>query len=185
VKLKVIVNSVVLSVGLGSIVYSYLTKKTPSTLATTNLPSTTDWQIKEGSIYDGDTLRLVDSKGQELKVRLCGIDAPEIKQEGGVMARDYLRSILKNVEKVHLIEVEKDRYGRTVGEIFIDRPDGEEFHINSEMVMKGMAWHYGQYSGNCPNQEGLIRAEKIAQEDKTGIWQSKNPIPPWEWRKRN
>lgn len=184
-KIKAIVNSIGLLIGLGLIGYSHLSKKNIITSATTpTIATPSDWKVKEGSIYDGDTLRLIDSKGQEIKVRLCGIDAPEIKQEGGIEARDYLRSFLKNVTTVHLIEIEKDRYGRTVGEIFIDRPDGE-YHVNSEMVMKGLAWHYAQYSDNCPNREGLIRSEKIAKEDKAGIWKSNNPTPPWEWRKRN
>ncbi len=40
----------------------------------------TEWyQVVEGSIYDGDTLR-VERDGQELKIRLCGIDAPQFPQ---------------------------------------------------------------------------------------------------------
>ncbi len=35
-----------------------------------------EYTVKPGSIYDGDTLRLVGNN-EELKVRLCGIDAPE------------------------------------------------------------------------------------------------------------
>jgi endonuclease YncB( thermonuclease family) len=49
------------------------------------------WQIKPGSIHDGDTLRVVRGN-EELKIRLCGIDAPEIKQPLGIESRDYLRS---------------------------------------------------------------------------------------------
>ncbi|MEM7757129.1 MAG: hypothetical protein AAF298_03225 [Cyanobacteria bacterium P01_A01_bin.40] len=49
------------------------------------------WQVKPGSIYDGDTLRVVRGD-EELKIRFCGIDAPEIKQPLGVESRDYLRS---------------------------------------------------------------------------------------------
>ncbi|MEM8723285.1 MAG: hypothetical protein AAGE84_29030 [Cyanobacteria bacterium P01_G01_bin.39] len=49
------------------------------------------WQVKPGSIYDGDTLRVVRGN-EELKIRFCGIDAPELKQPLGVESRDYLRS---------------------------------------------------------------------------------------------
>lgn len=49
------------------------------------------WQVKPGSIHDGDTLRVVRGN-EELKIRLCGIDAPEIKQPLGIESRDYLRS---------------------------------------------------------------------------------------------
>lgn len=49
------------------------------------------WRIKPGSIYDGDTLRVVRGN-EELKIRFCGIDAPELKQPLGIESRDYLRS---------------------------------------------------------------------------------------------
>jgi len=57
-------------------------------------PSSEVWKIKEGSIYDGDTLRVVKGS-EELKIRLCGIDAPEKKQDLGVASRDYLRSLVQ------------------------------------------------------------------------------------------
>ena len=49
------------------------------------------WRVKPGSIYDGDTLRLIGNE-RELKVRLCGIDSPELAQPLGIESRDYLRS---------------------------------------------------------------------------------------------
>ena len=49
------------------------------------------WRVKPGSIYDGDTLRVVRGD-EELKIRFCGIDAPELKQPLGIESRDYLRS---------------------------------------------------------------------------------------------
>lgn len=49
----------------------------------------TVWRV--GSIYDGDTLRVVRGN-EELKIRFCGTDSPELKQTLGVEARDYLRT---------------------------------------------------------------------------------------------
>jgi endonuclease YncB( thermonuclease family) len=48
--------------------------------------------VKPGSVYDGDTLRVLCDRS-ELKIRMCGIDAPEKDQPGGIEARDYLRSL--------------------------------------------------------------------------------------------
>lgn len=55
------------------------------------------WRVaqKKDAIHDGDTMRLTNGS-QELKVRFCGIDAPEIQQTLGIASRDYLRSILNN-----------------------------------------------------------------------------------------
>ncbi len=49
-------------------------------------------EVVESLIYDGDTFR-VRCDGRELKIRLCGIDAPEVKQSLGIEARNYLRSL--------------------------------------------------------------------------------------------
>ena len=48
------------------------------------------YQLKENSVYDGDTLR-VQRNGEELKIRLCGIDSPERDQKLGIESRDHLR----------------------------------------------------------------------------------------------
>jgi endonuclease YncB( thermonuclease family) len=47
------------------------------------------YQIKEGSIYDGDTLRVISSSNEELKIRFACIDAPEKNQEYGIESRDF------------------------------------------------------------------------------------------------
>ena len=71
--------------------------------------------------------------------------------------------------RVHAIE--KDRYGRTVAEIFV-----RETFINAEMVRAGHAWHYRRYSWNCPNRGEIVQAANSTQ--LTGM-------PPWEFRKGN
>jgi len=127
-------------------------------------------RVKPGSIYDGDTLRVL-CQGEELKIRLCGIDALEKAQAGGMASRDYLRSRLSDNATVRVNAIEKDRYGRTVAEIFL----GESF-INAEMVREGHAWHYQRYGGNCPNRGEIVKAAQETQLTGT---------PPWEFRKGN
>ena len=56
------------------------------------------YQLVPGSIYDGDTLRVTDGS-QEIKVRLCGIDAPERDMPMGVESRDHLRNIVAQDRK--------------------------------------------------------------------------------------
>ena len=63
----------------------------------TVVPQTTEqrsferWNLKEGSIYYGDTLRVVRGS-EELKIRFCGIDAPEKKQAMGIESLNYCRT---------------------------------------------------------------------------------------------
>ncbi len=142
------------------------------------------WQVKAGSVYDGDTFRAIKGD-KELKIRMCGIDAPEKKQQLGIESRDYLRSLLaKDGGEVSLIITDTDRYGRTVAEIFVSDGDKEIF-VNGEMVRVGLAYEYEQYSDNCPNKEALDTAKKIAKSNKSGVWSNPNSIYPWDWRKKN
>ena len=122
-----------------------------------------------------------------LKIRFCGIDAPEIKQPLGIESRDYLRSLIaKSDGTIHVLPIEEDRYERTVAELWIPiEPDFEgQIHLNTAMVEAGMAWHYERYSGNCESAENLVWAEEIAKDEKLGVWNGSHE-KPWEWRKAN
>lgn len=144
------------------------------------------WRVKPGSIYDGDTLRVVRGD-EELKIRFCGIDAPELQQPLGVESRDYLRSLINQGDStIHVLPIEKDRYGRTVAELWIPiKPDFEqEIHLNTAMVEAGMAYHYERYSGNCVSPENLDWAEEIARNEKLRVWNGSHQ-KPWEWRSAN
>ncbi|MFG6100565.1 thermonuclease family protein [Leptothoe sp. ISB3NOV94-8A] len=138
-----------------------------------------------GSIYDGDTLRVTDGTA-EIKLRLCGVDAPEIGQPMGVTSRDHLRVLVDQGEggQIIVVPIEKDRYGRTVADLFVPVGGEEEIHVNSQMVMDGMAYHYERYSGSCPQPEILVRAENIARGRSVGVWGAKSDaVKPWEHRK--
>ena len=64
-------------------------------------------------IADGDTLTLLTSTKDQVKIRLAGIDTPERKQPFGNRAKQALAKLA--FQKQALIEAEtKDRYGRTV-----------------------------------------------------------------------
>ena len=124
-------------------------------------------------IADGDTLTLLTSSNEQVKIRLAGIDTPEKKQPFGNKAKQALANLA--FQKQALIEVEvKDRYGRTVGVVFVDG-----LNVNAELVKQGMAWVYRKYT----DDKRLYVLESEAKQAKRGLWLDKNPIPPWEWRR--
>ncbi|NJR70037.1 MAG: hypothetical protein HC771_16360 [Synechococcales cyanobacterium CRU_2_2] len=132
--------------------------------------------IVPGSIHDGDTLRI--RQGEKVtKLRFCGIDAPELAQPLGVESRDYLRRLLGD-GAVRVVTVEKDKYDRTVGELFL--PDGRS--VNVEMVRAGMAYHYAKYSGNCSVKGAIVQAEDEAQSKRLGVWTGEYQ-KPWDYRR--
>ena len=184
-RFKTFLNGIILFIGLGLAVYSQIDKNSQRA---SGEPATVEprqklekWQLKPGSIYDGDTLRVVRGN-EELKIRLCGIDAPEIKQPLGIEARDYLRSLVElgNGELL-LLPIEKDRYGRTVAEVYVQDSDEFAINLNMQMVRDGYAWLYGQYKDNCPTKNELVLAEEVAREQGFGVWNG-NHQPPWEFR---
>ena len=102
----------------------------------------------------------------------------------GIEARDHLRSLVElgNGELL-LIPVEKDRYGRTVAEVYVKDSRSTAINLNVQMVRDGYAWHYEKYSGKCPIRHEFAVAQELAQKEGLGIWNG-NPQPPWEFRRK-
>lgn len=135
-------------------------------------PSTAD-PCEVLKIYDGDTMTL-RCQGEQIKVRLYCIDAPEMGQAPwGTQARDYLRSITGSTVK--LVRVDKDRYGRIVGEVY-----NGEMNLNLAQVQAGYVAVYHAYCHKAEYQA----AENQAKNANKGIWSTPGlQQTPWEWRK--
>ena len=123
------------------------------------------------SIHDGDTITVLQDKRQ-IKVRLFGIDAPELKQPYGKKSKQFLANLIAG-EIVEVEESGKDRYKRAIGTIYLNGAD-----INAQMVANGYAWAYRKFSKKYTPQESKAKSQKL------GLWRDKEPIPPWEWRRR-
>ena len=142
-------------------------------LAVSHVINAGEFRGKVVGVTDGDTITVLDAEQVQHKIRLQGIDAPERKQAFGTKSKELLTEKIAGHEV--LIEwKEKDRYGRILGEVMLERR-----HINLEMVQEGMAWHYLQYS----KSKELERAELQARQAGRGLWADKGPVPPWEFRK--
>jgi micrococcal nuclease len=144
------------------------------------------WQVVR--VSDGDTIAVRQDQ-REMKIRFCGIDAPETKhgkqpgQPLGLESKANLQKLVNEVGgKVSVIEVERDRYGRTVAEVFSSK-NGVEKNFNEEQLSSGNAYMYRQYAGKCSNKLAFEKAEAIAQSKKLGVWGG-NFQKPWEYRKQ-
>lgn len=132
------------------------------------------------SITDGDTVTLLDSTRQQHKIRLAGIDAPEAHQPFGQRSRANLGALVFNKNVV--AECSKvDRYQREICKVLVNGVDA-----NLEQVKVGMAWHYKLYAKEQSPQdrEDYEVAEFNAKMRRLGLWADKNPVPPWEWRRK-
>ena len=124
-------------------------------------------------VVDGDTIR-AEAKGKEIKIRLVEIDAPEMNQPFGAQSKNFLNRLLYKKD-ITLISQGEDRYGRTLGEIYAN---GESANIL--MIKSGFAWVYDRYV----KDSSLYRYQDQAKVKNLGLWQAKNPIAPWVWRKQ-
>ena len=139
------------------------------------------------AVFDGDTL-LIQAKHRKerLKIRLVGIDAPEMGidsrpgQPFSRRAKKYLEEWVKDRE-LTLVVHGKDRYHRTLAEVFIRGKN-----INLELVKKGLA---EVYSGPPPprfNPASYLWAQGQAKKKKKGIWSLESAYEsPWKWRKKH
>lgn len=124
---------------------------------------------------DGDTITVLTSDLQQIRVRLYGIDAPEKKQPFGQASRKTLADMVAGKE-VDVDPVSIDRYGRTVGVVTLDG-----ININESMLAAGMAWVYPKFCKKrfCRRWQEV---EREAREARRGLWKEK-AVAPWEWRK--
>lgn len=113
-------------------------------------------------IIDGDTFETETGE----KVRLIGINAPEISDIFGQEAKQYLSHLIldKNVElQSDNISNDRDRYQRLLRYIIVDGID-----INKKMVSDGFAFAYLKYHFSKSNDYEQAQIE--ARETNKGIW---------------
>ncbi|EJA8517225.1 thermonuclease family protein [Campylobacter upsaliensis] len=135
---------------------------------------------KVSKVIDGDTIELLAKTSKEnpynhitkLKIRLYGIDAPELKQAYGKEAKEYLSALVLKQE-VSLIIENKDKYERIVGTIFLKGQD-----INKEMVKNGYAHAYESFS------KKYLAEQADAKMFKLGLWQDEKAVKPSEFRRK-
>lgn len=145
------------------------------------VPFTTLAKTIEGrvvAVADGDTLTVLDSNNEQFKIRLAGIDAPEKSQPFGARSKENLSNLV--FSKPVTVQWEKtDKYGRTIGKVFVAGRDANLLQIRA-----GLAWHYKAYEKeqSPSDRADYAQAESNARTLRTGLWLDANPIPPWDFR---
>lgn len=148
------------------------------------------YQCNVKQVVDEDSL-IVNCDGEELKLRLCGIDAPEKTQDFASEAQNKLQKLAYlNKGQVFVTKIELDRDGSTIAEVnvwtgkVIPNYGREYLLINAELVKEGLAYHYKIFSSTCHNKYFISTAEEEAITNKIGVWSKDKEEKPWDFRKR-
>jgi endonuclease YncB( thermonuclease family) len=118
------------------------------------------------AVSDGDTIKVLATGRELLRIRVAWIDCPELGQAFGRRAKQFMSALVfgKDVElHPHAI----DRYGRTVAMVFVDGRD-----VGLELIKAGLAWGYEYYlpEASPQIQAQYTAAETAARVSRKGLW---------------
>lgn len=146
-----------------------------SDLACALLPGEQRLQGTVTEVLDGDTLTV----GGAHRIRLSGIDAPELSQAFGPQSRSALKAMVQG-QTVSVAYADTDRYGRLLGHVFASGC----LDVNLRQVRTGSAWFYRAYQCDLSAAErtALALAEQLARASHEGLWAETSPVAPWLYR---
>lgn len=136
-------------------------------------------ECRVARVTDGDTFHCRDGR----KVRLIGVDSPELAQgDAGRMARDALRRLLPagRAVRLELDAAPRDRYGRVLAHVWA----GDTL-VNEAMVRGGWALLY-TVPPNVRYVRRLERAQREARARGAGLWERGGfDCAPSDFRRRS
>ena len=128
---------------------------------------------------DGDSVTVLDASRNQHKVRIDGIDAPELGQPFGRAAKNSLSNLIGGADVVATCS-KVDHYGRDVCRVMLHQQD-----VGLAQLQAGMGWFFRRYARELPPEvrEQYAGAEQAAREAGKGLWADPAPSPPWAWRR--
>jgi len=148
----------------------------PIAVSAQDTPEPRIYEARVTRVFDGDTVWVQPlAGGRYRKLRLDGLDAPEICQRGGIESRDTLaRRVLR--QSLTVTERRRDDYGRGLATL---EHTGED--VGGWMVSQGQAWSYRWRRSLGPYQA----QETLARAQRRGLFAQGDAEIPRSFRQRH
>jgi len=142
-------------------------------------------KFKVTRVFDGDTIQ-VEGSGLSFKIRLVGIDSPEMgrkKQKNQPYSRQAKEKLIRLADKKNIFikQYGTGSYNRVLAEVFVNTTN-----INLEMVRSGLAEVYQGKPAKGLDTKAYFQAQKAAKRYTKGMWSQGSAYKsPRQWRKEN
>jgi endonuclease YncB( thermonuclease family) len=139
-------------------------------------------------ISSGDTLTVLADR-QRTRVRIAGIDAPDMRQTFGQSSRRSLSRLVFQKD----VRLECRSAGGSepkVCKVWVQPSDcptcGMTLDAGLAQIVTGMAWWLREHAKEQSEEDrGRYESAEIeARERHRGLWSDLHPVPPWEWRRQ-
>ena len=97
-------------------------------------------------VVDGDTLWValhlspVDSRKEKLRLR--GIDCPELGTVAGDAAARYVQTLLREAQRIVIASTKPDKWDRYLCDVFVTPAEGPDIFLNNRLLELGFARRY-------------------------------------------
>lgn len=129
-------------------------------------------------VKSGDVITIYNLN-RPVQIRLLGIDAPELDQAFGDVARKHLAYL------VHDKSVLVDYTGIAADSSLTGRVLLNNADIGAQMVRDGAAWFDSRNQDRLSSNDREVYqlSQQAARSERRGLWKAENPIAPWEFVK--
>ncbi len=129
-------------------------------------------------VNSGDVITIFNLN-RPVRVKLLGVDAPEMDQAFGEVAKKHLADLV--YDKSVIVEysgIAAD--GSLTGRVLLDKAD-----INAQMIRDGAAWFDPNNVTrlSATDRDVYQHSEQAARNERRGLWEMENPTAPWEFVK--
>ena len=129
------------------------------------------------AVEDSDRVKIAADDGSVYSALLIGVDAPDDKQSYYKKAKKRLTELVEGKEVTVMLRTNEQNESYAL--VYAGAEDGGLL-----LIEEGLAWYSPGRSGaqNAADREKYQQAQISAKAAKAGLWDEKDPLPPWTFR---